>query len=133
MTASARPRPYFLPETIDFEALPDAVKTAIDTIIQPAYEELVLAAVGALERSAGATIVFLLTEELFDQFELRRILINDGTSPKLDGAEREKLLRSHLKLVNAKQSATQGLLKIRRLAAEHAAVAEQIPSMEPAS
>ena len=53
-------RPYFLPETVDFDTLPPAVRAAFTTIVEPAYRELVLGAVSVLERSAGASFVFLL-------------------------------------------------------------------------
>jgi len=66
-TAETKPiRLYFLPETVDWDALPQSVRTAFTTIIEPAYRELVLGARDALERCAAASFVFLLAEEVLD-------------------------------------------------------------------
>src|SRR4051794_13174139 len=63
-------RPYFFPPTVDFEALPAAVQTAIAEIVVPAYEELVVGAESAIERSAGTSLVLLLALEIMEQMEI---------------------------------------------------------------
>ena len=107
-------RPYFVPEGIDFDSLPEPVKLALQTVVQPAYDELVVAAPNALERSVGASVVFLLTEEVLGQFELGRQMDFTQTAGATDRTEREKALAHYLQLVGAKNSATNALLRLRR-------------------
>lgn len=111
----SRPRPYFLPESIDFDALPAAVQAAYESIIQPVYEELVLQPNTGLERAAGTTIVFLLVQELLDQFELGQALNLQQPATADDIGGREKALQRHLRLVAAKQTAISALLRLRKL------------------
>lgn|GEM_PF-3063735 len=116
--ASQAPRaskPYFLPPSVDFKTLPEAVKLALDAVVQPAYEELVLGAATALERSAGITIVYALAEEVIQQFTLGATMDFRRTHSSDQFIERERQIRSHLRLVNSKQSASSFLLKIRAL------------------
>ena len=63
-------RPYFIPPGINFEALPEPVRVALQAVVEPAYRELVLGVEGPLERSAGLTLAFLLSLEVLDQFQL---------------------------------------------------------------
>lgn len=115
-TAPARSlRPYFVPEGIDFDSLPEPVKLALQTVVQPAYDELVLAAPNALERSMGASVVFLLTEEVLEQFELGRQMNFTQSRCAADREDREKSLARYLQLVGAKNSAANALLRLRRL------------------
>ncbi len=64
------PRPYFIPESVDYEAMPEAVRKALINIVGPAYQDLVEHALTSFERAAGVTLVFLLTLEVLDQFAL---------------------------------------------------------------
>jgi hypothetical protein len=110
-----RIRPYFLPETVDIDTLPRAVRAAFTTIVEPAYQELVLGATRALERSAGASFVFLLAEEVLNHFEIGRQMNLDQSQTADDRAQCEQALARHLKLVGAKNSALGALLRIRKL------------------
>ena len=110
---TAPPRPYFLPAGIDYQTLPQEVQAALNQIIQPAYFELVVLPKSALERAAGTSIVFLMVEELLQQFEIgRQMDLTLANTTKSD--EREQEWQRHLKLVSAKQSAVNGLLRLRK-------------------
>src|SRR4051794_11363379 len=101
---SHRVRPFFLPEDLDFESLPANVQVAIDEIVAPAYGELVLGARSELERSSAISFVFLLTEEIQDQFEVAQ-QFPLGSHSGQDSSARHKRMRQHLRLVDAKLSA----------------------------
>lgn len=115
LAKAQRSRPYFLPETFDFEAQPAAFQAAYDAIIEPAYKQLVVAPLDALERAAGTTIVFLLVEELLDQLELGLQFDLAPTTTRGDREAREKAINRHLRLVGAKQTAISALLRLRKL------------------
>lgn len=117
--ALAPVRPYFVPEDVDFDSLPTAVKAAFETIVAPSYAELVLAAKTALERSAGATLTFLLSLEVLEHFELGRNLNMTGQPTEQAAADREKMMLAHLRLVSTKQQAANFLMRLRSLRAKH--------------
>jgi len=112
---SPRSRPYFLPETFDLEAQPAAFQAAFDAIIEPAYQQLVVAPLDALERAAGTTIVFMLVEELIDQLELGLQFDLASGATCGDRGAREKAINRHLRTVSAKQTAINALLRLRKL------------------
>ena len=93
-------RPYFLPDTIKWDELPHNVRAAFDDVVVPAYREYVTLARDPVQRSAGASLVFLLCEELLDQFELASTRIPGGPEP---AADRAKAIERYLRLVGAKQ------------------------------
>jgi hypothetical protein len=108
-------RPYFLPEGVDFDSLPRSVQAAFTTIVDPAYSELVLAAPNALERSMGATFVFLLAEEVLNHFEIGRQMDLAQAQSPADREERGQALNRYLKLLGAKNVALNALLRLRKL------------------
>ena len=108
-------RPYFVASDIDFESLPQSVKVAFQTIVEPAYTELVVSAPNALERSMGASFVFLLAEEILNHFEIGRDMDLAQTQAGADREQRDKALAQYLKLLSAKNAALHALLRIRRL------------------
>lgn len=113
--AEPRVRPYFLPEGVDFDTLPEAVKVAFETIVEPAYGELVLGAGNALERSMGATFTFLLAEELLNHFEIGHKMDLAQKQLDADREARDKAMARYLKLLGAKNSALRALIRIRQL------------------
>jgi hypothetical protein len=114
-TTAPKPRPYFLPPGVDLDSLPDAVRLAFDAIIQPSYEELVLAAGTSLERTAGVSLLFLLCLEVLQQFELAHQLNFLGAPANDDQADRDRAIAKHLKLVGAKQQAANFLARLHTL------------------
>lgn len=115
LAETPRSRLHFLPDSFDFDAQPAAFQAAYDAIIEPAYKQLVVAPLDALERAAGTTIVFLLVEELLDQFELGQQFDLAPTTTRGDREAREKAINRHLRLVGAKQTAINALLRLRKL------------------
>ena len=51
----AGPRPYWIPQDLDLNSLPEGLRLAVSEILTPAYVELVLKAPTALERASGMT------------------------------------------------------------------------------
>ena len=45
------PRPFWIPDGVNFDSLPAELKIAITGIVDPAYNELVLSAASGLEQS----------------------------------------------------------------------------------
>jgi hypothetical protein len=113
--SAPRIRPYFLPEDLDFEALPESVRTAIDEIVVPAYEELVVGARSALEKAAGASFAYLLAIEVLDQFGVINRFLPGQESDASDGAKRRKRMAWHLRLVDKKLSVGSFILRIKDL------------------
>jgi hypothetical protein len=109
-------RLHFLPDTFDFAAQPPAFQAAYTEIIEPAYQQLVVAPRDALEKSVGTSIVFLLLEELLDQQELGLEFDQAQAKTRSDRDAREKALNRHLRLVSAKQTAINAYLRVRKLA-----------------
>lgn len=114
-TPNTSARPYFVPTDVDFEALPDAIKIAFQAIVQPAYDELVLSAPNALERAMGTSFVFLLAEEVLNHFEIGRQMNLSQIQSAADREQREQALSRYLKLLGAKNSALNALLRLRKL------------------
>lgn len=108
-------RPYFLPEGIDFNALPASIQDAFTAIVEPAYRELVMAAPNALERSMGATFVFLLAQEVLNHFEIGRGMDLAQVQSDADRDLRDQALGRYLKLLGAKNAALNGLMRLRKL------------------
>ena len=106
-------RPYFLPESVAFEELPESVRVAMVAIVVPTYEELVLGASTALERSAGVTLTFLLALEVVDQVEIAQTIQPDSGVDDAAAAIRDKTINRHLRLINAKQQAANFVMRLR--------------------
>ncbi len=120
-------RPYFFPPGINFEALPEPVRVALQAVVEPTYRDLVLGVEGPLERSAGITLTFLLSVEVLDQFQLGQQLNFTADPTAVGSAERDRLIGRYLKLVGAKQHAERFLLRIHDLRARNDAAASSRP------
>jgi hypothetical protein len=106
-------RPYFIPSSVDFSALPAGVQMALTEIVAPTYDRLVLRAASSLERSAGVTLTFLLTLEILDQFQLGRQFDLGLTSKNAEPEERSKLIARHLRLITSKQTQVDFLMRLQ--------------------
>ena len=106
-------RPYFLPSSINWAELPPEVQAAMQSIIEPAYQELVVCAEDVLERSSGASLVFLLAEEIVNQFALGQGMTVFTGVPD-DGARRAAV-DCHLRLVGSKHRVKSFLLRLRAM------------------
>jgi len=70
MPSPDSPRPCFLPDGVDFDALPENLRLAVQEILGPAYRELVLGASDVLERAGAVTFVHLMWLEILDEIGL---------------------------------------------------------------
>ena len=112
-------RPYYVPASIDYDALPEAVKLVFEAVIEPTYRQLVLGVTTALERSAGITMTFLLSVEVLDQFEIGQQLNFAVDSAAASGPERDRLIARYLRVVGAKQHAEKFLFRLHEVRAKH--------------
>ncbi len=79
------PRPYFIPKNLDLGQLPHGFQEAVEHIILPAYEELVVRAASSLERTAGMTLCFQTWLELLEQFEIGHTIQEGLPRPPIAG------------------------------------------------
>lgn len=112
-------RPYFLPPDLDLETLPAGVRAALEAIVQPAYEELVVQAPTALDRSAGMSLVFLQVQELIEQFERGRQMTLGLQGRDSGGESRDEDLQRYLRVIGAKDRAANFILRVRQFRAKH--------------
>ncbi len=123
------PTPRWVPPGIRFSSLLPEVQTAVVEIVNPIYEELVVRAPSALERSTGLTVVHLLWLEILDQLDLGRGYTDDAFINSISG--RPELLGRHLQLVDAKVKASYVLVRLRELRAEPRGAASLSPPDPP--
>lgn len=105
------PRPFWIPDGVNFDSLPAELKIAITGIVDPAYNELVLSAASGLEQSTGLTIVHLLWLEILDQIQLGKGFAENSDEPDAF-KHREKKIACSLRLVGAKIKTSNFLLRI---------------------
>ena len=110
-------QPYWLPDGVVLDRLPANLRYAVQQVITPAYETLVLNAPPGLEQSTGLTIVHLLWLELLDHMALGLPdqLLGSPFDPLLDRSEvsRQQLIDRHLRTVGAKLKSSELLVRIR--------------------
>ena len=104
-------RPYWVPDGVSFDSLPEELKIAIAGIVNPAYQELVVSASSGLEQSTGLTIVHLLWLEILDQIELGKGVAQNSDAPDTL-KHRETMIARHLRLVGAKNKTSNFLLRL---------------------
>src|SRR5690349_11866304 len=103
---------HFIPENVDWDALSESHRVAITTVVQPVYEEYVVRATDALERSAGSSITSCLVMELLDQLEVGGLL-GGAEDAKDERRNRERLFSRLLRTTTVKQKLTDGLMRLR--------------------
>ncbi|MHC4874845.1 MAG: hypothetical protein ACYTGL_00015 [Planctomycetota bacterium] len=114
-------RPYWIPEGVDFSALPADLRTAISTLVSPAYEELVLRAKPGLEQTTGTTIVQFMWLEVLEMFEIGREFMQVDSSPE-SRQERDAKVSRLLKVVAAKSKASAFWVRIQDFRERHGAL-----------
>ena len=110
-------RIHFLPANVPFESLPSETQTALSTIVAPLYDEVVVRAESALERSAGLTLVHLVTLEVLEQIKLGTMIDFCDDSDKDSEVARDKRIDRHLRLLGAKNNYSQFLLRLQQFRA----------------
>ena len=104
--------PYWVPEGSMWNEIPEGTRIAVRDILEPAYRRLVLEAGDELERSAGLTLVHLLWLEICDQTRLG-LMAGDRKSVFALVEDPDEVIAHHLRLVTAKNSSAELLLKLR--------------------
>ncbi len=106
-------RPLWIPDGVDFDALPKPLQCAVADIINPTYNELVLQAQTGLERSVGLTYTHLLWLAAIDMIEIARDM-----GPGLERGEgtdqHQKKIKRHLRLVGQKDRLAKFLLEAQK-------------------
>ena len=112
MSDNESSRPYFIPDGVDWDALPESHRVAITTIIEPVYNEYVVQAKDALERSSGSSIASCLLMELLDQLDLGGMLVG-GQDTEDAAKDRDRLFSRLSRSMATKQKLTDGLMRLR--------------------
>jgi hypothetical protein len=97
--------------------LPRPLQAALVELIGPLYEELVLAAPDALERSTGLTLTHLLWLEILEQYDLGRDYSVVSGVLGTASPDRGPMIDQHLRLLEAKLRASHFLVQAREWAA----------------
>ena len=113
------PEGRWTPPGIAFEMLPRPLQAALVELIGPLYEELVLAAPDALERSTGLTLTHLLWLEILEQYDLGRDYSVVSGVLGTASPDRGPMIDQHLRLLEAKLRASHFLVQAREWAARH--------------
>ena len=115
---SAPPRPFWIPAGVDFDKLPAGAQVALREIIGPAYVELVASAEGALERSAGLTIVHLMWIEVLQQLEFGCEVAGTRSGLDYTALTNYEALAAHLRVAGAKTKMSSFLLRLKSVQAK---------------
>ena len=105
--------PAWVPDNVDFDKMPEAVRQAVAEIIEPAYRRLVTGAEDPLERSVGITIVHLMWLEILQQHEAKQEYLN--TSILNVPHDRYHLIDQHLRTLHTKVKVGYFLSRLREL------------------
>ena len=100
-------RPYWYPDS-NFEDLPENMRLAIEGLVGPAYQEMVMGARDTLDQLTGISVVHLAHLEILDQLQLADEL------PTAAPEERQAKVASHVRLSGAKLRAMSFLLRLRK-------------------
>ena len=105
------PRPFWIPEGVRFDSLPEELKVAISGVINPAYKELVLCASSGLEQSTGLTVVQLLWLEILEQIQIGKVVVENSDEQE-DIQKREAMIARYLRLAGAKNKTSNLLIRL---------------------
>jgi hypothetical protein len=106
-------RPLWIPPGLKIDTLAPGLQFAIKEIINPVYDELVLSAPNAFERSIGLSYVHLAWLELIEQIEFGRALELD--LPKGRGTEgHQDRIGRYLHVVTTKDKVAKFLLEVQK-------------------
>lgn len=112
-STSTGPRPLWMPPGLKFDSLPENIQRAITEIINPLYEELVLAAPNGFERATGLTYVHTTWLELIEQIQFGNVL--EGTLPRGKGLDDQSdRIDRLLRIIASKDRSAKFLLQIRK-------------------
>jgi hypothetical protein len=114
--SSLEPRPpnlpLWAPDDVDLNVVPQEVQQAVAELVQPLYNQFVIGAADALEKSIGVTISHLLWLEILEQFDIKREYIKIDALLKIPGNRHDTIDR-HLRLIDSKLRVGYFLVRIR--------------------
>jgi len=118
-------KPPWVPEGVAYEMFSENLRAMIAEIVEPAYEQLVVRARDALEKTTGLTIVHLVWQEIVDQVDLAHDYEHVGAVLHIVTPNREEILERHLRIVYAKLKAANYLMRVRESRRELARIARE--------
>lgn len=95
-------RPFFLSAGLDLEALPPELRAAIEQIVLPLYRRFVLHGKCPLETAMGASLTFLMAQEVLSQFAIGLETFGCLTPSPEQAAHRQQEIDRFLRLLGAK-------------------------------
>ena len=120
--------PAWVPEDVDFDKMPEAVRQAVAEIIEPAYRQLVTEAADPLERSVGVTLVHLMWLEILEQYETNQEYLK--TSILNVPQDRFATIDQHLRTLHTKVKVGYFLTRLREMRRQSETPAELPPAIE---
>lgn len=109
-------RPYFVPASVDYAALPEDVRRALVGIVGPVYDQFVVHALTPMERAAGNSLAFVLTLEVLHEFDVARVI--DFSAQGKAAKHRARLVEDHMRLVAIGQISARFMLRVHALRKE---------------
>ena len=95
-------RPFFLSAGIDLDALPAELQAALEALVLPLYERYVLCGTSPLESATGASLTFLMAQEVLAQYELGGLSFGCLHPTAEQSAHRQKAIDGYFRLLGAK-------------------------------
>jgi hypothetical protein len=94
-------RPFWIPEGVAFDSYPKGLQRALVAIVQPLYEEEVLAAKSALARASGLSLAHAVWLEVVAAYENgRRIKPDKDRDDSIES--NQNVITQYLKMASAK-------------------------------
>ncbi len=88
-------RPFFIPDKLDYEAVPESLSAAIEGLVEPLHKSYVLEVDDPLERSFGNSLVTCQMMEILDQIQLGDAIVGDTKSEQALTRQAQLLHRLH--------------------------------------
>ncbi len=95
-------RPFFLSAGLDLDALPPELQAALEQIVLPLYARYVLSGLSPLETAMGASLAFLMAQEVVSQFAISHESFGCLTPTPVQAASRQQEIDRYLRLLGAK-------------------------------
>ena len=127
------PPPIWAPDGADLETLPDELQRAVAEVVQPAYEQLVLAPRDPLERMLGVTASHLLWLESLQQVSLKQEYLKVTAVLGLPD-DHQAAIEQHLRILCAKVKLGYLIARLRdqrRLPADQPPTEPSLPHPDP--
>lgn len=95
-------RPFFLAQGLDLDTLPADLLAALQHIVFPLYERYVISGVTPLETAMGASLAFLMAQEVLAQYAIGHESFACLTPSPAQAANRQQEIDRYLRLLGAK-------------------------------